>query len=251
MLYGLAQIIENKMHFRFFATEAERNAYSTKVGSKYPKQNVLLSDTTGGADGKSAYQLAVENGFAGTVQQWLASLIGEAGQQGPQGLPGDDGAPGAKGDQGDPGPQGVQGIQGPQGLPGAGIPLTALNGTLTAGDVTMTNANTFYTGTSIILTPGTWLVIGFITLGRAATTLQRYTARISTGSVHYASSQMTQPSQNPHYVNICMSAIITVAENTTINIQAAATSTNCLIKRACADNASGNNATQLNAIKIG
>lgn len=162
--------------------------------------------------------------------------------KGPQGL---------QGIQGPQGNQGTQGIQGPQGLPGAGLPLTFLNGTLTAGDVTMTNANTFYTGTSIILTPGTWLVIGFITLGRAATTLQRYTARISTGTVHYASSQMTQPSQNPHYVNICMSAIITVSENTTVHIQAAATSTSCLIKRACADNASGNNATQLNAVKIG
>lgn len=160
------------------------------------------------------------------------------GPQGPRGL------------QGVQGPQGNQGIQGPQGNPGVGLPLTFVNGTLTAGDVTMTNANTFYTGAQIVLGAGTWLVFGHITIGRVSTTLQRYTGRISTGSVHYASSQMTQPSQNPHYVNIAMSCIIILAGETTILIQAAATSTSCLIKRACADNASGNNATQLNAVKI-
>lgn len=167
-----------------------------------------------------------------------------------KGAKGDPGDQGIQGPQGNPGADGQQGIQGPQGIPGTGLPLTYVNGTLTAGDVTMTNANTFYTGTQVVLGSGTWLIFGHITIGRAATTLQRYTGRISTGSVHYASSQMTQPSQNPHYVNIAMSCIITLAGETTILIQAAATSTSCLIKRACADNASGNNATQLNAVKI-
>ena len=32
-----------------------------------------------GADGKSAYEVAVENGFSGTVEEWLASLTGPAG----------------------------------------------------------------------------------------------------------------------------------------------------------------------------
>ena len=31
----------------------------------------------GGADGASAYQVAVNNGFEGTVTEWLASLQGE------------------------------------------------------------------------------------------------------------------------------------------------------------------------------
>ena len=44
-----------------------------------------------GADGASAYEIAVENGFEGTEQQWLDSLKGE------------DGVPGTKGDKGDPG----------------------------------------------------------------------------------------------------------------------------------------------------
>ncbi len=41
---------------------------------------------TAGADGKSAYELAVENGYQGTLEQWLASLVGQPGKDGQQGL---------------------------------------------------------------------------------------------------------------------------------------------------------------------
>ena len=44
-----------------------------------------------GLNGKSAYELAVENGFNGTVTEWLESLKGEQGIQGEQGEKGDDG----------------------------------------------------------------------------------------------------------------------------------------------------------------
>lgn len=47
-----------------------------------------------GEDGKSAYEIAVDNGFVGTEQEWLNSL---------KGADGNDGAKGAKGDKGDPG----------------------------------------------------------------------------------------------------------------------------------------------------
>ncbi|MET8098836.1 hypothetical protein ABZV29_20470 [Streptomyces sp. NPDC005236] len=59
--------------------------------------------------GDSAYEVAVEAGFVGTVAQWLASLIG------PRGVKGDTGATGP---QGTAGPQGTQGTQGPAGTPG-------------------------------------------------------------------------------------------------------------------------------------
>ncbi len=39
-------------------------------------------DGTPGINGKSAYELAVENGFDGTIQEWLASLKGDPGQNG-------------------------------------------------------------------------------------------------------------------------------------------------------------------------
>ena len=66
------------------------------------------SSSSGGKDGLSAYEIAVKNGFKGTEQEWLASLVGSPGPQGPQGIQGDAGPrgeKGEKGDTGDPGPQ--------------------------------------------------------------------------------------------------------------------------------------------------
>ena len=67
---------------------------------------------TQGADGKSAYQIAVENGFSGTETEWLASLKGPIGETGPQGIQG------VQGPQGERGPAGADGAAGPQGLKG-------------------------------------------------------------------------------------------------------------------------------------
>ena len=80
-----------------------------------------------GIDGKTAYQVAVENGFIGSETEWLKSLKGDPGPQGipgeigPQGAPGpqgERGIQGAKGDKGDGGEQGPQGEIGPQGPKG-------------------------------------------------------------------------------------------------------------------------------------
>lgn len=74
-----------------------------------------------GADGASAYEVAVANGFVGTEAEWLESLVGPAGAdgaQGPQGTQGIQGPAGADGAQGPAGPQGPQGETGPQGPPG-------------------------------------------------------------------------------------------------------------------------------------
>ncbi|SIS19932.1 hypothetical protein [Bacillus velezensis] len=38
--------------------------------------------------GKSAYDIAVDNGFSGTVEEWLASLKGEKGSTGAKGATG-------------------------------------------------------------------------------------------------------------------------------------------------------------------
>lgn len=58
-----------------------------------------------GPSGSSAYDVAVNEGFVGTEAEWLTSLIGPQGPQGIQGI------------QGDQGIQGIQGDQGPAGLP--------------------------------------------------------------------------------------------------------------------------------------
>lgn len=50
--------------------------------------NGLKGDT--GADGLSAYQVAVINGYQGSQTEWLTSLIGETGLKGEKGDPGKD-----------------------------------------------------------------------------------------------------------------------------------------------------------------
>src|SRR5699024_7525607 len=56
-----------------------------------------------GNPGKSAYQVAVDNGFEGTEEEWLASLQGPKGPKGDKGDAGAEGAQGPKGDKGDDG----------------------------------------------------------------------------------------------------------------------------------------------------
>lgn len=72
-----------------------------------------------GPDGRTAYQVAVANGFVGTESAWLASLVGPQGPQGIQGSQGATGAQGATGPQGPAGPTGATGATGPQGPTGA------------------------------------------------------------------------------------------------------------------------------------
>ena len=50
-----------------------------------------------GDPGKSAYEIAVEQGFVGTEEEWLESLKGQDGAQGPQGPQGPQGDPGVSG----------------------------------------------------------------------------------------------------------------------------------------------------------
>ena len=71
-----------------------------------------VHDGKDGADGKSAYQIAVDSGFDGTEQAWLASLKGEKGDKGDTGATG---AKGEKGDKGDPGATGAAGKDGADG----------------------------------------------------------------------------------------------------------------------------------------
>ena len=94
------------------------------VNGQDGKDGTNGKDGSNGSDGKSAYQIAVDGGFEGTEEEWIASLKGEKGDQGIQGLQGfqgpqgEQGIQGPKGDTGAQGPQGEQGIQGEQGEKG-------------------------------------------------------------------------------------------------------------------------------------
>ena len=56
--------------------------------------NKAIGTIDSGSDGKSAYQIALDNGFEGTETEWLESLKGEQGVQGIQGETGSTGADG-------------------------------------------------------------------------------------------------------------------------------------------------------------
>jgi hypothetical protein len=76
---------------------------------------------TTGQPGKSAYEVAVDEGFTGTVTEWLASLVG------PEGPQGDTGPAGATGAQGPVGATGPKGDKGDPGDPATNL-VTSVNG---------------------------------------------------------------------------------------------------------------------------
>lgn len=107
--------------------------------------NVVPSEGGAGADGKSAYEIAVENGFEGDEAAWLASLKGADGKPGADGTPGANGKDGttptigsngnwylgtedtgkpSRGEQGIPGKDGTDGKDGAPGKDGAGMDIT-------------------------------------------------------------------------------------------------------------------------------
>ena len=140
-----------------------KDGFSPKVRAEQMKSGVVITivDADGetsatlhngangekGTDGKSAYQIAVEQGYQGSESDWLSSLKGDKGEKGntgAKGNPGQDGADGKsayaiavehgyedseekwllslKGEKGDPGDRGLQGVPGEKGEKGdAGV----------------------------------------------------------------------------------------------------------------------------------
>lgn len=96
------------------ATKETAKGLQTKleeVNREWQELNTSITDKLSTIkDGKSAYELAKEQGFVGTAEEWLASLKGERGERGEQGV---------QGQKGEQGLQGVQGVQGQKGDTGA------------------------------------------------------------------------------------------------------------------------------------
>lgn len=70
--------------------EEVRNALVKAIELCY--QDVIsyvLTNVVKGDNGKSAYELAQDNGYDGSLEDWLLSLRGDVGPQGPQGPPGE------------------------------------------------------------------------------------------------------------------------------------------------------------------
>ncbi|MDR2883442.1 MAG: hypothetical protein LBU98_06675 [Alistipes sp.] len=74
--------------------------------------NTMTEQEKARIKGKSAYEVAVEEGFEGTVEEWLASLEGKRGEKGSTGDRGLQGERGEKGETGEVGAQGDPGAAG-------------------------------------------------------------------------------------------------------------------------------------------
>lgn len=76
-----------------FLNQEETERVENKLDNFSGDVKTIIDGLSGktGADGKSAYQIAVENGFSGDEKTWLESLVGKQGEQGPQGEKGTDG----------------------------------------------------------------------------------------------------------------------------------------------------------------
>ncbi len=119
-------------------------------------------------------------------------------------------------------------------------------------DVQMPTSNTWYDGPSVSLSAGTWLVTGHITFWRTATTATIWFGRITDGTNHHASSQAYTPSVAGTGANVAITSIVVLTGTTTIKLQGttSAGATACLMKAATTANSSGNNATEITAIRL-
>ena len=108
-----------------------------------------------GADGASAYEIAVENGYTGTEAEWLTSLKGQKGERGEKGEKGDTGEQGLQGIQGEKGEKGDTGAAGKDGMNGTDgrdeangfSPTVIVTETSTGATITATDKNGTTTAT--------------------------------------------------------------------------------------------------------
>ena len=141
-----------------------KDGFSPKVKAEQMKSGVVITivDADGetsatlhngangekGTDGKSAYQIAVEQGYQGSESDWLSSLKGNKGEKGDPGNRGLQGVPGEKGEKGDAGVAGKDGFS-----PIANVVKDGSVITITITDKNGTTTVTLTEGAAVDLTP--------------------------------------------------------------------------------------------------
>lgn len=109
--------------------DADRAEKASTNAANAATDAVKQAKEAGTFDGQSAYALAVQLGFTGSEEDWIASLKGAKGDKGDTGAQGPEGATGATGPQGQQGPTGATGATGPRGPQGpAGASAVAASG---------------------------------------------------------------------------------------------------------------------------
>lgn len=77
-----------------------KTAYDLAIEKGYEGTLEEWLESLKGSNGKSAYELAVENEYSGTIEEWLESLNGTNGKDGSDGSDGEDGKDGKDGKDG-------------------------------------------------------------------------------------------------------------------------------------------------------
>ena len=132
------------------AEQMESGVVITIVDAEGETSATLHNGANGekGTDGKSAYQIAVEQGYQGSESDWLSSLKGNKGEKGDPGNRGLQGVPGEKGEKGDAGVAGKAGFS-----PIANVVKDGSVITITITDKNGTTTVTLTEGAAVDLTP--------------------------------------------------------------------------------------------------
>ena len=118
-----------------------------------------------------------------------------------------------------------------------------------AAQVVMTNANQYYDGPAVALTPGTWILTGTVTCEDPAVSGGVNTAQLWDGATVAAStSANNNPAGNPS--SLSLAAVVVLAVAATWKISVAKAQPNGRISAAAAANGVGNNASTLTAVQI-
>jgi hypothetical protein len=116
-------------------------------------------------------------------------------------------------------------------------------------DVTLTLANTFYTGPSMSLGAGTWFITGTVTLYSTNGVMGSAAARLMNGATVITSSESYLRSGD-NLTSITLSGFVTLAGSTTIFIEAAFNLTGGFIRANTVIGAT-TNASFMNAVRVG
>ena len=126
------------------------------------------------------------------------------------------------------------------------VSLTHVNATLGA-DVSIPSTNTYVDILSVSLVAGTWVIT--CQAGTNNNVGAAYQMKVWNGTTVYGSANQYNPQG---YAYITTTVVVTLASTTTVKFSMAATSVSaCKVPAATPFNSSGNNAVQINAIKIG
>lgn len=193
-----------------------------------------------------------------TTQGLLDAVLAQAviGAIGPQGETGPQGPQGPQGDAGPQGPQGLQGDTGPQGPQGAtgasGSNNLQYQSAMLENNIALLVFDTYVTAATVSLTSGKWLVVAYLTHIRTSSNQEWITARLTDGSITYASTQAHHPLNTNAGVSLTISAIIDVTSNMSLSLQGKTSSgaTTTFILAATAQGAQAPNATALYAVRI-